>query len=118
MTLSGAQIKELLEAQWRESNGRASFLSPSAGLRYRWKNNEAAGAHVQELSLNGKPIRPDAQYRVTVNSFLAEGGDGYRVLTKGGQRVGGGQDVDVLLDYLNSPTPRAPDPESRITLIE
>jgi 5'-nucleotidase len=118
LTLTGGQIKDLLEAQWRESTGRASFLSPSAGFTYRWVNGAVAGSHVQDLKLGGKPVEPGVEYRVTVNSFLAEGGDGYRILAKAGHRVGGGQDVEALLDYLNGPTPRAPEATARITLAD
>ena len=44
-------------------------------------------------------------YRVTVNSFLADGGDNFTVLKEGQNRVGGGQDIDALESYVakNSP---------------
>jgi 5'-nucleotidase len=50
---------------------------------------------------------------VTVNSFLAEGGDGFDVLTEGTDRKGGGQDVDALIAYLAA-SERAPIAEARI----
>ncbi len=56
--------------------------------------------------------------RVTVNSFLASGGDGFSVFAEGTDRVGGPPDVEALVEYLRptldgTPLPEAPGP--RIT---
>ncbi|MCU0775013.1 MAG: 5'-nucleotidase C-terminal domain-containing protein, partial [Ideonella sp.] len=54
--------------------------------------------------------------RFTVNSFLAEGGDGFAVLREGRERLGGELDIDALMAFLkNSPSP---DPTARIALVE
>jgi 5'-nucleotidase len=66
------------------------------------------------MRLLGEPVRAEASYRVTVNSFLAEGGDGFVLLKDGIDRKGGGQDLDALVDYLASGE-RAPDPTPRMT---
>jgi 5'-nucleotidase len=51
--------------------------------------------------MNPGGVRTDT-YRVTVNSFLAGGGDGFTVLTQGTQAVNQpGFDVDALEDYLS-----------------
>ena len=65
------------------------------------------------MRLAGEPIRPEATYRVTVNSFLAEGGDGFASIKDGVTRTGGGQDIDALIAYLGAAA-RAPTPEPRI----
>ncbi len=39
--------------------------------------------------LNGVAMDPTATYRVTVNSFLADGGDNFVVLKEGTNRLGG-----------------------------
>jgi 5'-nucleotidase len=39
-------------------------------------------------------------YRVTVNSYLASGGDRFTVLNQGTHSIGGGQDIDALGAYL------------------
>jgi len=57
---------------------------------------------VVEMKLNGKRIDPAKTYRVTVNSFLASGGDGYAVLNDGTERVDAGVDLDAFEAYLNS----------------
>lgn len=52
------------------------------------------------MSLNGKPIDPAGTYRVTVNNFLASGGDGYSVLTQGTPVFDAGLDLDALEAWL------------------
>ena len=112
MTLSGAQLKALLEQQQKPGSLEPTVLQPSAGFTYTWQSDAPAGARVREMLLNGEPIAPEKPYRITVNSFLAEGGDGFRVLARGTARTGGGQDIEALLDYLKSE--RAPIAAARI----
>jgi len=50
-------------------------------------------------------VLPERGYRVTVNSFLAAGGDGFTVLPEAGERVGGPVDVDALEAYLGAHNP-------------
>jgi 5'-nucleotidase len=54
------------------------------------------------LTLNGVAIDPAKPYRIVVNSFLADGGDGFTVLRDGKNWVGGPLDADALADYLRS----------------
>lgn len=114
MSLTGAQLKGLLEQQQRGGMNEPSFLSPSAGFTYRWLAKAPAGERVQDMRLNGQPIVPTQAYRVTVNSFLAEGGDGYVMLREGSERKGGAQDLDALIAHLKTEPPLAPQPEPRI----
>lgn len=114
MTLRGEAIRRLLESQQRKPGADPLFLQPSSGLTYTWRTDGAAGEHVADLRLDGAPVDPAAEYRVTVNSFLAEGGDGFAVLREGTQRAGGSPDIDALVDYLSGPQPRAPEASARI----
>jgi 5'-nucleotidase len=67
--------------------------------------------------LNGNVINPASTYRVTVNSFLADGGDSFPILTQGTDRLGGEVDTDALEKYLTAFAPVAPGPQNRITQI-
>ena len=67
------------------------------------------------MRLNGEEVVPATAYRVTVNSFMAEGGDGFITLQIGTARTGGGQDVDALLAHLK--TERAPSPAPRVNMV-
>ncbi len=95
MTLSGRQIHELLELQWSVAN---SMLQVSAGFFYAWDGTQPNGARVSpdSLRLNGAPLDPDGNYRVTVNEFLATGGDGFSPFTRGTDRLRGAVDVEAL----------------------
>ncbi|HEX8436459.1 bifunctional metallophosphatase/5'-nucleotidase [Archangium sp.] len=118
MTLTGAQLRTLLEQQWEGSHARV--LQPSRGFSYTWKASAPLGQRVDPASprLNGQPIDPAGRYRVTVNSFLASGGDGFRVLAEGTERRGGMVDVDALEAWLKSHSPRTPPETNRITRVE
>ncbi len=114
MSLTGAQLKALLEAQ--QKGEEATILQPSAGFTYTWRSNPPPGEpHARDIRLEGEPIVDDQAYRVTVNSFLAEGGDGFLTLVQGTDRVGGGGDVEAMLAYLKPPAMRTPIAEPRVT---
>jgi 5'-nucleotidase len=99
MSLTGAEIRQLLEQQQR-SGPDWPLMSPSEGLNYRWSRKAPVGQRAQDIRVQGQPLDESATYRVTVNSFMAEGGDGYTVLQRGRQRLGGAQDLDAMLAHL------------------
>jgi 5'-nucleotidase len=104
MTLTGQQIKDLLEQQWNSGTNTLTaprILLPSASFSYSWNNAAPAGSRVvaSSMLLNGAVIGLATTYRVTVNSFLADGGDNFSVLTQGTSRLGGAQDIDALIAY-------------------
>ncbi len=116
MTLTGAQIRQMLEDQQRPGRDAPLFLIPSSSLSYRWDAKAGHGQRVQDLRVAGAPVMPDGEYRFTVNSFLADGGDGFVMLQQGRNRLGGELDIDALLAHLvRNPSP---DPVPRITLVE
>ena len=116
MSLTGQQIKDVLEQQWTGANAaRARILLPSRGFSYSWDNAVPAGNRVSNIRLNGAPIVLATTYRVTVNSFLADGGDGFTALLAGNNRLGGAQDIDALIAFFASNRPYAPVTASRIT---
>jgi 5'-nucleotidase len=119
MTLTGAQIDQLLEQQFdNPTAGQNRILQVSDGVSYAWSASAAAGSKVDPSSirLNGAPVDPSGAYRITVNSFLAEGGDNFTVLAQGTNRLGGAVDLDALVDYFAANSPVPPGPQNRITL--
>lgn len=113
MTLTGAQIDAVLETQWQ---GAGSLLQVSKGLQYRWHEGAPAGAKIApgDILLNGEPLQPAASYRVTVNDFLANGGNGYVVLKEGRDRLPGPTDLEALQEYLAVHSPLPPPQAGRI----
>ncbi len=115
MTLSGAQIYELLTRQWL---GQTSprFLQVSQGFSYRWDASQPDDKKIVDgsVAIDGVVVDKSQPYRVTVNSFLAGGGDNFSVLAQGSARIGGDLDIDALTAYLGAHLPLAPPTLGRI----
>jgi len=119
LTLTGAQIDTLLEQQFVGCGQTSNrILQVSSSVSYAWSLSGGACAKVDPASimLSGVVIDPGASYRVTVNSFLADGGDNFLVLKQGTNRLGGDVDLDAVEKYfLAQPGPVAPSALGRIT---
>jgi len=115
LTLTGAQIKDALEQQWLDPK-RPRILPVSKGFNYAWDGAKPYGERVvaDRMSLNGQPIDPAKSYRVTVNNYLAVGGDGFTVLKEGTGQQFGIYDVDALYGYFRANSPIAPVAPGRI----
>jgi len=118
LTLTGAQIKAMLEQQWRDPK-RPRILQVSRGFSYTWDNAGSDGNRIvaDSMKLGGVPIDPAGTYRVTVNNFLAVGGDGFTVLKDGKDPVIGAYDVDALSAYLRTNSPVSPGLVDRISRV-
>ena len=115
-TCTGAQIKAVLEQQFTATGAsRIGLLQISNGFSYSYNSTLATGSRVSNLMLNGVAIDPAASYRVTMNSFLAPGGDGFTVFGECTQPLGGEIDLDALVRYFQQNSPVAPGPQNRIT---
>jgi len=120
ITMTGAQVKAALEQQapiagHPTRNTTTLILGISQGLTFTWSASASFGNHVGDLKLDGQPIDPAANYQVTINSFLADGGDGFSTFNNGSPRIGGGDDLAALTTYLGVHSPVAPPPTDRIT---
>lgn len=116
VTLSAQQLKDALEQQFAGCRGQAAtrILIPSAGVKYSWDASKGCDARVTDLRLvnaNGAVVdqivtatgavsNPSKTYRVTINSFLATGGDAFTTFAQGTGVLGGAQDIDALTAYL------------------
>ncbi|MET0413760.1 MAG: bifunctional metallophosphatase/5'-nucleotidase [Polyangiaceae bacterium] len=99
MSLTGQQVYDLLNQQFALSR----FLQIS-GLEYSYDDNLPAAERVVEARQDGAAIERAATYSVTVNNFIATGGDGFTVLLGGENAVGGDIDLDALIAYLSAQT--------------
>jgi 5'-nucleotidase len=114
-TCTGAQIKALLEQQIFPTT---RILQVSSGFTYSFSASAPAGSRVDasSIKLNGVTLNPAMGYRVTMNSFLASGGDGFTVFNQCTNALGGEIDLDALVRYFQQfggPVP--PGPQNRIT---
>jgi 5'-nucleotidase len=117
-TLSGLQIKNALEQQWLDPK-RPRILQVSKGFKYAWDGSRPYGERViaDRMSLNGQRIGPALSYRVTVNNYLAAGGDGFTTLKEGTAPRFGIYDVDALYAYFQANSPIAPVTTDRIARV-
>jgi len=103
MNLSAAQIKTLLEQQWQGQT--TPRILKTSGLTYRWDATRPIGDRVVAiLGADANPLDLSATYRVTVNSFMAAGGDNFLVLPQGTNRIVGPVDLDALVTYVRNLT--------------
>ena len=123
MTLTATQLKALLEQQFKGCAGQAAnrVMQVSNGLKYSWSAGAPACSKIVDVTFtptdvtvtppvatgapqivvsNGVVQNPGRTYRVTVNNFMATGGDGFTTLTGGANSLGGAQDIDALVAYL------------------
>lgn len=115
MTLTAQNLKNVLEQQFAGCRGQSSsgtrIMVPSVGFKYTWDGARACDARIREVSLTrdgvtetlvtgGALVNPTMTYRVTVNNFMATGGDGLTELLLGTNLLGGAQDIDALVAYL------------------
>ncbi len=114
-TLTGAQIRALLEQQFAGCRGQITnrTLQISAGFSYTQAaaalpatpTPEQCAAKLGGITLNGMELDPAANYQVTENSFLATGGDGFTTFNAGTDATGGGQDIAAQLAALAAAKP-------------
>jgi 5'-nucleotidase len=110
MSLTGAQVKAVLEQQFRDAGDKILQI---AGLRETYDRSRAAGDRITGLTLpDGTAVDPAATYTVALNSFLATGGDGFTVFKQGTGVTSNGSDIDALEHYVESLAQpfTAPDP--------
>ncbi len=115
LTLTGAQIKAMLEQQWLDPK-RPRILQVSKGFAYSWDASKPYGDHVMaaSIALNGDPVDPAKSYRVTVNNYLALGGDGFSAIKDSTAQQFGAYDSDALFAYFQANSPIAPGVPDRI----
>ena len=114
MTLTGAELKAVLE-QGLDGQPTNQWLAPSAGFHYRYDMTRPVGDRITAMTLNGRPIDPMAEYRVTTSNFLADGGDSFTLLIQGRDRVVGGVDVVALEEWIAGAAVREIPQELRYT---
>ncbi len=115
MTLTGAQLKTALEQQWTAPSF-PRILQVSRGFGFTWDGTRPVGDRVplESITFRGAPIDPKASYRVTVNDFLASGGDGFSTFKDGTDRRTGVYDVDALDAWFKANSPITPHVPERI----
>ncbi len=119
--MTGAQIVSVLEEQCQPLGSSRPFLHLGVpeGFTYDLAKTIVAGnctsVTVSNVMLNGADLNPTASYNVTVNNFLADGGDNFTTFgTITAPRLDGGNDLQALVNYLGTFSPVAPPSTDRV----
>ncbi|WP_246190671.1 bifunctional metallophosphatase/5'-nucleotidase [Agromyces agglutinans] len=115
-TLTGAQVKQVLEEQWQPAGSSRPFLKlgVNQGLEYTFDASLPVGSRITSVTLHGVPLDPAAEYRVVANSFLAAGGDNFFTLGKGTGRADSGIiDLSSMVEWFEEFGTAAADPVQR-----
>ena len=107
MTITGAQLQELIRRQLPKRPGAAT-LQVSANLNYQWSQAEGADAKLESVTVDGKPLDLTRDYRVVVNNFMADGGNDLNIFKQGRDRMTVGPDIDAFEEWLRD-NPKAVD---------
>ena len=120
VSLTGAQLKSVLEEQWRHADGRPSrpflALGLSDNVQVTQDASGRAGSRITSVIVNGQPLDPAKTYTVSTFSFLATGGDNFRLLQAGHgarHRPGRPRPVDRLPEGPRGPRARLRPPAGR-----
>ena len=101
LTLTGAELRQLIQRQPARRQG-GSLLQVSHTLKI-------AG---DTITVHGKPLELERDYRIVVNQFMADGGNDLSILKKARDRQMIGNDLEALEEYLResfSKNPKALD---------
>lgn len=112
---TGAQLQQAIEDI--VEGVRSYVLYVSRGSSYNVDPRKPTGARVSNLVIAGKPVDPNATYRVVTNNFVADGGDSVATLKaiRGYRYDTGILDIDAFSDYLATHSPISGKSENRVT---
>lgn len=101
-TMTGDMIRRLLQQQFQGCGGTAPaagrFLQVSSSFRYEQAPTASTcEGKIARMWVNGVLVGAGDSFRVTMNNFLADGGDGFTVFREGTNALGGAQDIDAFV---------------------
>jgi 5'-nucleotidase len=100
MTLTGAQLRELVVRQLPKTTAPRRFAQVSNNFRFVWSQAADGSSTLDSLTLDGQPLVDTKDYRVVVNNFMAEGGDDFSVFRQGRDKVNLGVDLEALVEWV------------------
>lgn len=117
MQLKGSDVQKLFDYIATIPRGKGAF--PQVSKEVSFTINYATGK-CENILINGQPIDPEKIYKIATNSYLAAGGDGYKVFLKAVDSYDASiMQRDVFIQYIQSLggtiTPKV---EGRIKIIE
>jgi 5'-nucleotidase len=120
-TCTGQQLYDVLEQQFENPAAGQQRVMAVSQVTYSYTRTVPAGQKRVldgSLKIGGATVDRAASYRVVMNNFMADGGDGYSVFKSCTAPLGGDVDIDAFGRYLAAHSPVAPPPLNRITRLD
>ena len=119
-TCTGQQLYDVLEQQFDNPAVGSDRVMAVSQVAYTYTRGNAAGSRVTpgSLTIGGVAVDKAASYRVVLNNFIADGGDGFSVFRSCTNPLGGDVDIDAFARYLGAHSPLSPPPLNRITRLD
>jgi 5'-nucleotidase/UDP-sugar diphosphatase len=128
LKLTGKQVKAILERAVSRAGvpDRDGAFPYVAGMRYRADMTKPENRRILSVEIKGaddqwEPIDRRAVYTVAVNSYLAQGGDGYELLKEAASSCPdcdtGFNDAEIFMEYAKEHTPLHRLPDTGITYV-
>jgi 5'-nucleotidase len=119
-TCTGQQLYAVLEQQFDNPAVGQDRVMAVSQVTYSYTRGAAAGSRITDgsLKIGGAVVDKAASYRVVLNNFIADGGDGFSVFKSCTDPLGGDVDIDAFARYLGAKSPLSPPPLDRITRLD
>jgi 5'-nucleotidase len=112
ITLTGKEIYELFEEQWKGSSPNILQIS---GLTYTYDLQQPIGHRVVTINHLGQPLIKEKTYTIATTNYLASGGGTFSVMKKAKIIRIGDNDHDTVINYIKQlPQPFAVAIEGRM----
>jgi 2',3'-cyclic-nucleotide 2'-phosphodiesterase/3'-nucleotidase len=118
LEVNGATLKACLENSVSAYPAQAGAFAQISGFSFKFDPSKPAGARVVSMTKDGKPMGMDTTYKLCVQDFTAQGGDGYamlksaKILSKTSE-----WNRDGLVNYIKANPEINPTVEGRITVV-
>jgi 5'-nucleotidase len=99
-TMTGDMLRRLLQQQFPGCAVPTTTRILQVSASFSYEQNAAAAtceSKIGRMFINGTEVAPGDSFRITMNNFLATGGDGFTVFNEGTNPLGGAQDIDALV---------------------
>ena len=116
-TMTGDMIRRLLEQQFVDCHDQGTQRILQVSATFRYERDAAATTcegRIGRIWVSGVEVTPTASFRVTMNSFLATGGDNFTLFKEGTDPTGGPLDLDALETWIAKSSPLTPPAPERI----
>ncbi|MFI8685630.1 bifunctional metallophosphatase/5'-nucleotidase [Rossellomorea sp. NPDC077527] len=118
LELTGEEILQALEHSVAKVDEEAGQFLQVSGISFHFNPERPAGERIMDVKVQGENLDTAKSYRVAVNAFLADGGDGFTMFREA-KESGRVSELylnlyELVSEYLTSHSPNSPEVEGRI----